>query len=210
MSGFGVRTATRGEEALQEVSRSLPSAIVLDLGLPDIPGLEVCRVIKTNNETAGIPLVVFTGKDKEGQQAVSKNLGADAYVLKGCSMEALFYCVKGLLEIRSSCLPPTRLSLGPVTLDPDNHRVTVARIETPQLTPHEFSLLALLMKESPKVLPWNVILEKVWGLLSTEPLYKAPNRSMLCLKKLRHKLGPAGDTHLRTYRNQGLMFLPAK
>ncbi|MBI4057457.1 MAG: response regulator transcription factor [Elusimicrobia bacterium] len=206
-AGYEVTTANSGEAALKEISRSLPSAIVLDLGLPDISGLEICKTLKENGSTSGVPIVIFTGDDKEGQQLTVKRTGADAYVLKSCSEEALVFCVKGLLETLTPSLPACKLSIGHVTLDPQVHQVTVKGVPAQALTPQEFNLLALLMQESPKIVSWKNLLEKIWGAQVSETLYKAPNKVKVCLEKLRFKLGPEANTYIVTHRNEGLKFL---
>ncbi|MBI4057458.1 MAG: response regulator transcription factor [Elusimicrobia bacterium] len=206
-AGYPVSIATTGEDALEEVTKCPPSAMILDIRLPDMSGLEVCKAIKENATTSGVSIVMFTKHHKEGQQMVADEMGADAYMLKDCSQEALLYCIKGLLETRIA-LPKQKLSVGPITLYPKQREVTVKKKSIPTLTSQEFNLLGLLMQESPRVVSWQSLLEKVWGLSVPNMLYKAPPRIKICVEKLRRKLGPISDFCLITHRSEGLNLIP--
>jgi two-component system KDP operon response regulator KdpE len=159
--GYEVVRAATGEEGLILAATDLPAAIVLDLGLPDIDGLEVCRRIR---EWSEVPIVVLTADGSERRKIDALDDGADDYVTKPFSMPELLARIRVALrhgERRGAPEDPV-LVVGDVRVDRGAHTVTVGG-RTVDLTPKEFDFLALLAAHPGRVLTHRAILEQVWG-----------------------------------------------
>ena len=160
--GFRCRTAANGLDALREAKANVPDLVVLDLMLPGIDGLEVCRRLRSDASTAGVPIIMLTAKSDEVDRVVGLEVGADDYVAKPFSPKELVARVRAVLR-RSRPEHPTRvLAVGPVTLDPDRHAVTLGGRALP-LTPKEFDLLQALLEAAGRVLSREYLLNHVWG-----------------------------------------------
>jgi two-component system phosphate regulon response regulator PhoB len=197
-AGFETVLATNGEQALQAVRRRAPDLVLLDLMLPDIPGTEVCRQLKSDARTKAIPVVMLTARGEELDRVVGFELGADDYVVKPFSMRELTLRVKAVLrraaQPRSDRPPP---EVGAIRVDVDEHRCYVAGEEV-ELTPLEFRLLTTLMTRLGRVQSRERLLTDVWemsGELETRTVDTH-------VKRLREKLGPARDL-LETVRGVG-------
>ena len=159
--GFAVRHASSGEEGLVMAADDPPDVVVLDLGLPDIDGLEVCRRIR---EWSEMPIVVLTADGSERRKVEALDGGADDYVTKPFSMPELMARIRVALrhgDRRTAPEDPV-LVVGDVTVDRGRHSVTVAG-HAVDFTPKEFDFLALLAENPGRVLTHRVILERVWG-----------------------------------------------
>ena len=162
--GFRSVTAMSGVEALKKVKEEKPDLIVLDLMLPEMDGLDVCKRVRSAPDTAMIPIIMLTAKAEESDTIVGLELGADDYVTKPFSPKALVARVKALLRRidRTASTGPAHYRCGALTLDPTRHEVSLNGQEIP-LTAKEFGLLDHLLRHRGRVLTREVLLNAVWG-----------------------------------------------
>ena len=201
-AGYVVETAATGREALERIRRAPPDLVVLDLMLPDLPGTDVCREIRSDARLAELPVVMLTARSEEVDRVVGFELGADDYVPKPFSPRELMLRVKAVLRRRQAPEQPREriLEHGPLRIDPDRHRCFVEGDEVP-LTAKEFGLLVTLMGRPGRVLTRERLLDEVWGADITVTSRTIDTH----LKRLREKLGPAGDM-IETVRGVGYRF----
>lgn len=162
--GFRTITAATGAEGLNSAKCDKPDLVVLDLMLPEIDGLEVCKRLRSAPETAMLPIIMLTAKAEESDTVIGLELGADDYVTKPFSPKALVARVKALFRRldRSQQDNLTVLRYGPLTMDLSRHEVT-ARGKDVSLTAKEFGLLEHLLRNPGRVLTREVLLNHVWG-----------------------------------------------
>ena len=158
--GYEVFTALNGRTALETVDREKPDLIVLDLGLPDVDGVDLCREIR---ETLGVPIVVLSARGAEGDKVRALDVGADDYVTKPFGAEELLARIRAALR-RSDAPSPTSEPLvrGGLTIDRERFRV-LRDGEEVRLTPKEFELLTYLAQHPGRVLTHRAILKAIWG-----------------------------------------------
>ncbi len=162
--GYRIVTASTGSEGLAQVRSEKPDLIVLDLMLPEIDGLEICKRLRSAPDTAMLPIIMLTAKAEESDTIIGLELGADDYVTKPFSPKTLVARVKALFR-RLERKPedgPTRFTYGTLILDLTRHEVTVKGKEVP-LTAKEFGLLEHLLRHPGRVLTRDVLLNAVWG-----------------------------------------------
>jgi phosphate regulon transcriptional regulator PhoB len=202
--GFRCRTAANGLDALREAKADVPDLVVLDLMLPGLDGLEVCRRLRSDASTAGVPIIMLTAKSDEVDRVVGLEVGADDYVAKPFSPKELVARVRAVLR-RSRPDHPTRvLAVGPVTLDPERHAVTLGGRALP-LTPKEFDLLQALLEAAGRVLSREYLLNHVWGYARADEI---ESRTVdVHVRRLRAKLGDAGS-RIATVKSVGYRFEP--
>ena len=200
--GFRCRTAANGLDALREAKANVPDLVVLDLMLPGLDGLEVCRRLRSDASTAGVPIIMLTAKSDEVDRVVGLEVGADDYVAKPFSPKELVARVRAVLR-RSRPSQPTRvLTVGPVTLDPERHVVTLGG-KALQLTPKEFDLLQALLEAAGRVLSREYLLNHVWGYARADEI---ESRTVdVHVRRLRAKLGDAGS-RIATIKSVGYRF----
>jgi two-component system, OmpR family, KDP operon response regulator KdpE len=160
--GYDVATATGGREAVLKAAELAPDLVVLDLGLADLDGLEVVRRVR---EWASVPILVLSADGSDQRKVAALDLGADDYVTKPFSMPELLARVRVALRHQASRLPgpdESLLVVGDLRVDVAKHEVTVGP-RAVELTPKEFSFLALLARWPGRVLTHRTILEHVWG-----------------------------------------------
>jgi phosphate regulon transcriptional regulator PhoB len=200
--GYRCRSAASGADALAEVRRALPDLIVLDLMLPELDGLEVCRRLRSDPRTAMVPIIILTARADEVDRVVGLELGADDYVSKPFSPKELVARVRAVLRRtrpRDLSMP---LAGGGVTLDPARHSVT-AQGASVTLTPKEFDLLQTLLEAAGRVLTREYLLNRVWGYSRADEI---ESRTVdVHIRRLRAKLGPAG-TRISTLKGVGYRF----
>ena len=162
--GYRTVTAATGSEGLRQVRTEKPDLVVLDLMLPEIDGLEVCKRLRSAPETAMLPIIMLTAKAEESDTVVGLELGADDYVTKPFSPKTLVARVKALF--RRIDRPPdegqARYTYGDLVMDLARHELTVKGEEVP-LTAKEFGLLEHLLRNPGRVLTREVLLNAVWG-----------------------------------------------
>ena len=153
-----------GRDALTSISSRPPDLLVLDLMLPHVDGLEVCRVVRGNESTAGLPIIMLTARADESERIVGLELGADDYLAKPFSPNELVARVRALLRrAHRAAGPPARaLTYGPIANDTDRHIVSLDGRDV-TLTAKEFLLLEYLMQHRGRVLSRDVLLTDVWG-----------------------------------------------
>jgi two-component system, OmpR family, response regulator MprA len=161
LSGYEVGLAQTGAEALAEVSATVPDAVVLDVGLPDIDGLEVCRLLR--RERNRVPVLMLTARDAISDRIDGLDAGADDYLIKPFDIDELKARLRALLRrAGGEGDVDGGLSFEELKLDPARHGVTVNG-HFVELTRTEYQLLELLMLNPRRVLPHSLIYDRVWG-----------------------------------------------
>ena len=160
LSGYEVALASTGAEALGEVSSAVPDAVVLDLGLPDIDGLEVCRLLR--REGNRVPVLMLTARDAVSDRIDGLDAGADDYLVKPFDIDELKARIRALLRRAGHGGADGGLRFDELALDPARHGVIVDE-RFVELTRTEFQLLELLMLNPRRVLPHSLIYDRVWG-----------------------------------------------
>jgi len=158
--GFTIVRARTGAEALAELERNPVRVVVLDIGLPDIDGFDVCSRIR---ERSRVPVVMLTARDEEPDRISGLELGADDYVTKPFSPRELLARVKAVLRRAETWLEEPELTLGDVVVRRDSREATVDGALV-QLTSKEFDLLTILLGNPNRVLSRELLLDRVWGL----------------------------------------------
>ena len=162
-AGFAVDRAADGREALQMIAAKTPALIVLDLMLPQVDGLEVCRRLRADEKTAAVPVIMLTARAEESERIVGLELGADDYLSKPFSPNELVARVRALLRRVNRSGPHTgALAYGSITLDTERHVVSVDGCPV-ALTAKEFLLLTYLLQHRGRVLSRDLLLGDVWG-----------------------------------------------
>ena len=160
--GFRVLTATRGNTGLEAALKEKPTLVLLDLMLPEMGGLEICKALKQNDKTRSIRIIMLTAKGTESDKVVGLELGADDYITKPFSPRELVARVKAVLR-RSQEKPAEEcLKAGTVELDMVKHELRL-KGKPVEITAKEFELLCSLMTSKGRVLTREVLLSKVWG-----------------------------------------------
>jgi two-component system KDP operon response regulator KdpE len=159
--GYEVEVAATGEQALKSLHAQPPDLMVLDLGLPDIDGVEVCRRVRAESS---LPILVLSARGAEADKIAALDLGADDYITKPFGPEELLARIRVALRrvFADASAPSGRVELGDVVIDYDRHRVLRGDEEI-RLTPKEFDLLALLARNPDRVLTHRAILKAIWG-----------------------------------------------
>ena len=189
-AGFVTERAASGRDALKTIGIRPPELIVLDLMLPHVDGLEVCRVVRGNEATAAIPIIMLTARADESERIVGLEIGADDYLAKPFSPNELVARVRALLRRASRGTAPAAktLAYGPISLDTERHLVSSAGRDV-RLTAKEFLLLEYLMQHRGRVLSRDVLLTDVWGYR-----YTGGTRTVdVHVRRLREKLPVLAD-----------------
>lgn len=164
--GFDVRTALDGHRGLAEIRRDPPELVLLDLMLPGVDGLEVCRQLRSDRHTRGTRIVMLTAKGEEADLVIGLGMGADDYISKPFSLRELVARIKAVLRrgaLRGGDeVEVATLTRGPLSIDPSRHEVTVAG-ESVTLTATEFRLLHLLADHPGRVFARDQLLDRVMG-----------------------------------------------
>jgi two-component system phosphate regulon response regulator PhoB len=200
-AGYIPLTAADGHRAVELVREERPALVVLDLMLPKIDGLEVCKILRRDPTTAGIPIIMLTARAAEMDRIVGLELGADDYVTKPFSPRELVLRIKKVLaRTQQADEPATHLRIGVLDIDAVRHLVKV-RDRPLTLTATEFKLLELLARRRGRVQTRDRLLQDVWG-------YDNPIDTRTVdthMRRLREKLGPAAE-YLETIRGVGYRF----
>jgi DNA-binding response OmpR family regulator len=191
--GFTIVRARSGEEALKELERNPVRVVVLDIGLPDIDGFDVCSRIRAHSR---VPVVMLTARDEEPDRITGLELGADDYVTKPFSPRELLARVKAVLRRAEAWLDEPELSLADVVVRGAAREATVAGVPV-ELTTKEFDLLTILLGNPDRVLTRELLLDRVWGLA-----FPGGTRTVdMHVASLRRKLGR--PELIRTVRGAG-------
>jgi two-component system KDP operon response regulator KdpE len=181
--GYEVLTAMSGRAALETVEREKPDLIVLDLGLPDIDGVDICRAIR---ETMNIPIVVLSARGGEGDKVRALDIGADDYVTKPFGTEELLARIRASLRRSDAPRPASEpIVRGGLVIDRERFRV-LRDSEEVRLTPKEFELLTFLAQHPGRVLTHRTILKAVWGPNAVDQ----PEHLRVLVGALRKKIEP--------------------
>jgi len=202
-AGYKVIKAYDAASVLQAVEQRSPDLVLLDVGMPKVNGFDICRQIRRISD---VPIIFVTGSSQLQDRVTGLQIGGDDYLVKPFEPAELLARVEAVLRRRNSDLvnPVTRISQGPLTLDPIEHTVLFEDGRSVVLTPIEFRLLYYLMQNTGRVLSASQILSKVWG-------YDYEGESNLVavyIRRLRAKIEPDIDAprYIITVRNLGYKF----
>jgi two-component system, OmpR family, phosphate regulon response regulator PhoB len=201
-AGYRVVSATDGRQAIEMARRERPDLVVLDLMLPVLPGAEVARLLKQDEKTRDIPIVMLTARGEEVDRVVGFELGADDYVVKPFSPRELVLRVQAILRRDEKEGPDERIVHEPLVIDVGSHVVRLKGKEV-VLTATEFKLLHRLARRPGRAFSRDQLLSEVWG-YGGEIETRTVDTHM---KRLRAKLGPVGDW-IQTVRGVGYRFRP--
>jgi DNA-binding response OmpR family regulator len=161
--GFRALSANNGEDGLDMARKEHPDLILLDLMLPEMDGLEVCKAIKNDTKTAHIPIIILTAKAQETDKIVGLELGADDYVTKPFSPKELIARIKAVLRrLKEKDKLPEALKIGDMSIDFSKIMVEI-KDKPIELTSKEFELLKVLIKAKGRVLSRDYLLDTIWG-----------------------------------------------
>jgi len=200
--GFKVSTAMTGEDAITTTRSVMPDLILLDLMLPAVDGLEVCRILKNDPKTSGILIIMLTAKGDESDIVTGLEMGADDYITKPFSPRVLVARIRAAIRRKKKDVAPDSqiLRIYDIEIDPGRHRVTVKGKQV-ELTSTEFSLLYFLAKQPGWVFTRYKIVDAIKG-----SDYPVTDRSVdVQVVGLRKKLGRAGE-YIETVRGIGYKF----
>ena len=200
--GYEVAIAETGPAALAQFDKNGADLVLLDLMLPGLSGVDVCRQLR---QRSSVPVIMLTAKDSEIDKVVGLEIGADDYVTKPYSSRELLARVKAVLRRLAEpeeLVPPT-LEAGPVRMDVERHTVTVSGSAT-SLPLKEFELLEMLLRNAGRVLTRMQLIDRVWG-----SDYVGDTKTLdVHVKRLRAKIepDPANPRHIVTVRGLGYKF----
>jgi two-component system, OmpR family, response regulator RegX3 len=203
--GFEVAMAATGPDGIEEFDRAGADLVLLDLMLPGLSGLEVCRQLRQRSE---VPVIMLTAKDAEVDKVVGLEIGADDYVTKPFSARELVARIRAVLRRRGTepeDLASSVLEAGPVRMDVDRHVVSV-NSDTVPMPLKEFELLEFLLRNSGRVLTRGQLIDRIWG-----SDYVGDTKTLdVHVKRLRAKIepSPSSPKHLLTVRGLGYKFEP--
>jgi two-component system response regulator RegX3 len=204
--GFKVRVARDGIQALELFDEFRPDLVLLDLMLPRLPGLDVCRSIRSRS---AVPIIILTAKGTEVDTVVGLEVGADDYVTKPFRMRELVARIRAVLRRAAGGIGtggevrPEVVSVGDVSLNTSKHEVTVAGSEV-KLPLKEFELLELLLVNAGRVLTRDTLIDRVWG-----PDYVGDTKTLdVHIKRLRSRIDPGASASslITTIRGLGYRF----
>ena len=204
-AGFGIETLSSGQEVIAAVRRQRPDLVLLDLMLPGLDGLEVCRSLRGDPLTAALPVIMLTARAEESDRIVGLELGADDYITKPFSPNEVVARVRALLRRAHRTESHPLLRYGPIIVDIERHVVTVGG-EQVSLPLKEFELLEMLLRNSGRVLTRGQLIDRVWG-----SDYVGDTKTLdVHVKRLRSKVepDPSAPRHLITVRGLGYKFDP--
>ena len=203
--GYRISCAYSGEECLENVKTELPDLILLDLMLPEIDGLDVCKILKRNPQTSHIPIIMLTAKGEETDIVLGLELGADDYITKPFKVRELLARVKTVLRRTKINIPPLpkekdMIKFEDLVIDSTKHQVTL-KDKPLNLTSTEFNLLKFLASHPGKVFTREQLLDQVWS----ENSYIVDRAVDVHIRRLRQKLLTASE-YIITIRGVGYRF----
>lgn len=201
--GYEVRTAGTGEDALQMIKDELPDLVLLDLMLPAMDGLEVCRTLRKREATANIPIIMLTAKGEEADVVTGLEMGADDYITKPFSPRVLLARISAVLRrkaVRGGGESSNVIVAGDITIDPERHEVSLGG-QPIELTATEFKLITLMATRPGRVFTRQQIIESIH-----DGFAAVTDRSVdVQVVSLRRKLGDVGRS-IETVRGVGYRF----
>jgi len=199
--GFRCLVSFDGEDAIKSLDKTPADLILLDIMLPGIDGLEVCRRVKQDKKLSNLPIIMLTAKGEEVDKIVGFELGADDYIVKPFSPRELILRIKAIFKrLKPKEAEENLLESGKLMVDLSRHKVTVDKKEV-ELTNMEFKLLLILMKRAGRVQSRDKLLDDVWDIASDVTTRTVDTH----IKRVREKLGKAGDL-IETVRGVGYRF----
>ena len=198
---YKVTTVSDGESALAEISKNIPDLILLDLMLPDMSGLEICKKIRGESFSDKVSIIMLTAKGEEVDRVVGFELGADDYVVKPFSVRELMLRVSSILKrSKEKASNDEKIVIGDIEINLASHRVFISGIEV-ELTAKEFELLKYLTERNGRIQTRESLLEHVWGYNNSVTTRTVDTH----IKRLRSKIGEVG-TRIETVRGVGYRF----
>jgi two-component system phosphate regulon response regulator PhoB len=202
--GFKVTAIGDGASGLAQVNKSAPDLVILDLMLPRLPGLEICKEIRRNQNLNQLPILMLTARGEEADRVLGLELGADDYVTKPFSPRELVARVRALLRRTEPPEEPARtIDVGRLLIDPSSYRVTRGG-KPVTLSTLEFRLLYFLASHPNRVFTRDQLLDAVWG----NERFVTPRSVDVYVRRLREKIeeNPEQPAHLKTIRGAGYLF----
>ena len=198
--GYTVESVSKGKDALAALSRKKPDLILLDLMLPDMSGLDICKKVRNSPHDQDVSIIMLTAKGEEVDRVLGFELGADDYVVKPFSVRELALRVSTVLKRKEKQEETTKISLGDIEINLSTYRVFISSTEI-QLTAKEFLLFKHLVQKNGRIQPREKLLEEVWGYNSSVTTRTVDTH----VKRLRSKIGDIG-TKIETVRGVGYRF----
>ena len=198
---FGVKEFYDGTSLLSYLNTTLPDLIILDLMLPEIDGLEVCRILKKNERTSSIPIIMLTAKGTETDKVVGLELGADDYIVKPFSPRELLARIKTVLRrVETKAEKPKLIKIDDLLIDSGKFEVTIKDRKI-DLTTTEFRILTILAQRPGWVFTRDQLLDRLWG----EDKIVVERTIDVHITQLRKKLGELGKS-IKSIRGIGYKF----
>ncbi|MBK8477364.1 MAG: response regulator transcription factor [Opitutaceae bacterium] len=197
--GFAVEALNDPTQSIAKIRAYQPDLVILDVMMPDIGGIQICRMLRADPKTKAIPVIFLTAKAEEADRVLGLEVGGDDYICKPFSLKELILRVQGLLRRHSGPGDdqPKRLEIGSIVLDNERHQVTIKGAPV-ELTATEFRLLRLLMERKGRVQTREHLLLNVWN-YETEIETRTVDTHV---RRLREKLGAEAD-RIETLRGVG-------
>ncbi len=199
--GFGISVSTDGEDALRRVKQEKYDLIILDLMLPGIQGMELCRILKSSEDTSFVPIIMLTAKNEEFDKVLGLEMGADDYITKPFSPRELIARVKAVLRrTHEKPLKDKTFKIGELEINTDTYQV-VKRGEQIKLSATEFKLLLYLVKRKGRVFNRDMLLDAVWK----DEAYVEPRTVDVHIRRLRERIedDPSRPEYIKTRRGLG-------
>ncbi|MCX7956545.1 MAG: response regulator transcription factor [Endomicrobia bacterium] len=206
-AGFIVEHSYTGKDVIKKILTISPDLILLDLTLPDVDGIDLCRELKSDFRLQSIPVIMLTARSSAEDKIVGFECGADDYITKPYEPQELVLRIKALLrriEVFGAKLQEV-IAIGPITIDVGAYTVTVLKPLRIELTPKEFQLLYLLMKNQNRVLERKFLLRTLWGYADEQEMEKTRTLDVHIMN-LRKKLGEDIGRYIKTVENIGYKF----
>jgi phosphate regulon transcriptional regulator PhoB len=202
--GFIVESASDGESALKKIKKGEYDLLILDLMLPGIQGIELCRIVRNDPKNAGLPIIMLTAKGEEIDRIIGLEMGADDYITKPFSPRELVARVKAVLR-RFTEKPVIEkiMKIGDIEIDRERYTVTI-RGKSVKLSATEFKLLLFLAERRGKVFSRGQLLDAVWR----DEAFVEPRTVDVHIRRLRSNIeaDPANPRHIKTLRGIGYLF----
>ena len=199
--GFNITTLTNGEEALRLIKRKNPDLIILDLMLPGIQGMDLCKILQSSEDTSLIPIIMLTAKSEEPDMVLGLEMGADDYITKPFSPRALVARVKAVLRrVQDRSAHSKTLSIGDLEINTETYSV-LKKGKSVNLSATEFNLLHYLVQRKGKVFSRDMLLDAVWK----DEAFVEPRTVDVHIRRLRTQIEdyPSQPAYIKTRRGIG-------